>query len=340
MYYIFDTNFYRDIAANRNLKEVENLITTLRQKELGKGIKPMMCSIVAQELISHLDDTGGGTNCTKASVALYLHTGDSKQYALIPLPEVQIAKMIYAVDWKERINTQRAFGTILYELATAKKKCKIIKKYKNEIVQTRNHVLGSESTFADEVEKLFQRYDPSFKLGQLPFGSNSALRKRFLQFIQSQKFEDETLHALLTSVYNLLHAHSYPLPPIAQVSSFGPLLHDFYLRSMVFRRMYFTKLSSNAYDLRVKNHSNYIWDEYVLTAVGNTINGEEIGLVTSDKGIRDTLLKFNPNLKIMTTDEYASFIGIKYLKKEKNFFQKCVAKIKKMCRKIQQKLNG
>lgn len=334
MYYIFDTNFYLDIAANRNFSEVIELMDTIKQKESEKGIKSMMCSVVAQELISHLLDNGGGSSYLRACVALYLHTGNSQHYDMIPLPELQIAKMIFRVDWKQKIDTQNAYGQILYLLASEKNKSNVIIKYRNEITQTRDYVLDAEANFADEIEKAFQQFDPNFKLGQLPFGSNSVLRKQFLQFIQSQQFEDETLLALLVSAYTILQTQGYALPSARKLRTFIPLLHNFYLRSMVFRRMYFTKFSSNCYDLRADNHSNYIWDERIITAVGNTINGEKIGLITSDNGIKDTLLKFDPNLQIMNTDDYATYLGIVNLKKKKNLYQKLVSKIKKWFRKI------
>ncbi len=339
MYYIFDTNFYRDIAVNRGVREVKKLMLKMQQNEAAKNIKPIMCSVVAQELVSHLADDGGGTNCTKACIALYLHTGNSQSFALVPLPEVQIAKMIYGVDWKQKISTQEVYGHILYELSSTSCIPSILKKYNKEIIQTRNHVLGSEATFADEVEKLFQQYDPNFKLGQLPFGNNGVLRKKFLQFIDSKAFEDETLYALLVSVYYYLQNQGYTLLPINQVVNYIPLLHDFYASSMAFRREYFKLFSQNGYDLRSENRSNHIWDEYILSSVGNTINGEEIGLVTSDSKIKEALLKFNPSLKIMSTNEYAALIGITDLKKKRNIFLKCVFAIMNFPRKLRKKLS-
>ena len=108
MYYVFDTNFYRTLAARRTAEDIRALMPRIREAEEKIGVKPMMCSIVAQELLSHLLDQGGGTNCTNACIALYLHTGDRKEFRMIPLPEVQIAKMVFDIDWIQRIQTQES----------------------------------------------------------------------------------------------------------------------------------------------------------------------------------------------------------------------------------------
>jgi hypothetical protein len=214
MYYVFDTNFYRTLAARRTVEEIKELLQRLREKEKKLGIKPMMCSIVAQELLSHLLDQGGGTNCTNACIALYLHVGDRKEFRMIPLPEVQIAKMVFDIDWKQRIQTQESIGIILSELAMTTSTSSIIDKYVTEINQIRNYVFGVENTLADSVEQLFKKYEPNFKLGDLPFGENKTLRKEFLDYIDSANFDLETIMALLFSITYVLQQQGYALPPI------------------------------------------------------------------------------------------------------------------------------
>ena len=76
--------------------------------------------------------------------------------------------------------------------------------------------------------------------------------------------------------------------------------------------MYFKKFSSTAYDLRKDHHSNYIWDEYILSSLGNRINDEEISIVSSDGEMNRAMHDYDPKLKIMTKDEYLSYLGITF----------------------------
>lgn len=315
MYYVFDTNFYRTLAARRTVEEIKELLQRLREKEKKLGIKPMMCSIVAQELLSHLLDQGGGTNCTNACIALYLHVGDRKEFRMIPLPEVQIAKMVFDIDWKQRIQTQESIGIILSELAMTTSTSSIIDKYVTEINQIRNYVFGVENTLADSVEQLFKKYEPNFKLGDLPFGENKTLRKEFLDYIDSANFDLETIMALLFSITYVLQQQGYALPPIEVILPKLSQIYKFYAAALAFRKEYFKRFSQNRMDLRKHNNTNYIWDEYILSSLGNSIGSEQIGIVTSDRCMNETMLNFNPSLKIITTDEYSKEVGINDLVK-------------------------
>lgn len=315
MYYVFDTNFYRTLAARRTAEDIRALMPRIREAEEKIGVKPMMCSIVAQELLSHLLDQGGGTNCTNACIALYLHTGDRKEFRMIPLPEVQIAKMVFDIDWKQRIQTQESIGIILSELAMTNSTSSIIDKYVTEINQIKNYVLGVEETLADSVEQLFKKYELDFKLGDLPFGKNKTLRKEFLDYIDSACFDLDTLLALFISITYLLKQQGYALPPIEVILPKLCQIPKFYAASLAFRKEYFKRFSQNMMDLRKHNNTNYIWDEYILSSLGNSIGSEPIGIVTSDSCMNETMLNFNTSLKIITTDEYSREVGINDLVK-------------------------
>lgn len=312
MYTVFDTNFYRLLASGRSTQEVKEIMPAILEAEKQKGIKSMQCTIVAQELLSHLLDAGRGTNCTNACIALYMHTGNSKEFRLIPLPEVQIAKMVFNIDWSQRIRTQETCGKILSELASTDNIAAVIAKYQKELTQIKTYIHEVEETLAGGIETLFQTFDPTYKMGDLPFGKNKELRKKFLTFIDSYTFEQETIIGLLVSMAIILQQQGYTLSHPEDIPARIRQVPFFYASAMAFRRMYFKKFSSTAYDLRKDNHSNYIWDEYILSSLGNRINDEEISIVSSDGEMNRAMHDYDPKLKIMTKDEYLSYLGISF----------------------------
>ena len=314
MYVVFDTNFYRTLVSRRTTQEVKELMCAIQVAEDKKGITPMQSATVAQELLSHLLDAGNGTNCTNACIALYLHTGNRKEFRMIPLPDVQIAKMVFGVDWEERIKTQEACGLIMSELAATEDVASVIAKYRNELEQIKHYIADVEESLASGVENIFKAYDPNYKMGDLPFGENKNLRRRFLDYIDSSGFEWDTVLALLISIAMRLHQQFYKLPQIENVLINARQVPIFYSAAMAFRKMYFKKFTSSAYDIRKDNHANYIWDEYILTSLGNFIQKEAIGIVTTDTDMNTTMQNFNHKLKIETLEQYSAYLGIDLIK--------------------------
>lgn len=310
MYVAFDTNFYLNLVARKNTQEVKDLIPVIRDAEIKKGITPMMCSIVAQELLSHLLDSGGGAAYTNACIALYLHTGSDKTYRLLPLPEVQIAKMVFDVEWLQRIGTQQAAGTILYELSTSKDIPTTINKFHKEIQSIHDYIADVEKTLADNVERLFRAYDSTFKLGDQPFKNNKEKKDEFLAYLDSNAYDWDTIIALVYSTAYVLRMQNYPFLPIDDILVRFRQVPYFYAVAMEFRRMYFKLYTQNPINIRLKNNANYIWDEYILASIGNRILNEEIGIVSSDGKMNETVHKFNKSLMIMKKDEYLKYIGL------------------------------
>ena len=202
------------------------------------------------------------------------------------------------------------------ELAATEDIASVIAKYKNELGQIKHYIADVEESLASGVENIFKAYDPNYKMGDLPFGENKGLRKRFLDYIDSSGFEWDTVLALLISIAMRLHQQFYSLPLIEDVLLNARQVPTFYAAAMAFRKMYFKKFSSSAYDIREDNHANYIWDEYILSSLGNYIQNEVIGIVTSDTDMKETMHNYNHKLKIENLEQYSSYLGINLTKED------------------------
>lgn len=76
MQYIFDTNFYRNLATNNSLEDGKKIINDFKKQ---KVTRPLFSNIVAIELISHLLDTSPSKQiCYNALVLKFFHCSEVK----------------------------------------------------------------------------------------------------------------------------------------------------------------------------------------------------------------------------------------------------------------------
>lgn len=311
MIVVFDTNVYRNIVSQKSESESVQLIKSIRDKELEKGIIPMMSSTVAMELIKHLHDDKNSRpfkSCALASKIMYKHTGDSENFRMLPLPENQIAMAFFGIYNKKATDTQHNLGRLLYLLSTNFDEA--LEKYSAQIKQVKQFIENGEKTYIECMNALCKQIDPSF-LNWPPFQNNDKKRKEFLDFVRSKSFYEQTAKALLCAVEQDLIAQGERInisdsKRFEQISNF---IKNYEI-PLNFRSWVWSQFVNGDFDPQKKSRANYLWDEYILHFANQTASGKPILLVTSDTKMIDAAKRVNSNCLIKNYDEYLKFLGI------------------------------
>lgn len=314
MIVVFDTNAYRDLCAGKTLDETKALMNTILAKESAMGYKAFMCTTVAMELMYHLQDNQlwkSYRSCIKAAPVMYLHCGDSSNFRLLPLPEVQIAKKIYGVDATFSIATQQAIGGILFDLTQGDPGI-VSLKYSNELAKAHQFIADAEQTLAVEMDNLLSYYDPNYKHDWNPFVNDESNRRKYLNMVNSEGFEEVTARAFIIAVGMMLESKNLisRVPDYKELEQASVVYRENYGASLLFRRRFFNHLAGGGFDITKNSRANYLWDEMILHFAGHSVNGDIILLVTSDGNMKQAALDYKSTTPIMTLAEYLKHIGI------------------------------
>lgn len=314
MIVVFDTNAYRDLVARKSFEESKALMNDIIAKETAMGYKTAMCTTVAMELMYHLQDNqlwNSYRSCINAAPVMYLHCGDAKSFRLLPLPEVQVAKMFYGIEVVSSITTQKTIGQIFYDLSQGDPGT-VALKYSVEIAKAHQFIANAENSLAVEMDNLLAHYDPNYKHDWNPFVNDESSRRKYLNDIDSIGFEIVTAKAFITAVGMMLQSKKYiqKVPEYKDLDKQAVIYRLQYGASLLFRRRFFNHLAGGGFDITKNSRANYIWDEYILHFAGQSINNEPILLVTTDSNMRKAALDYNPNTPIMTLADYLNHIGV------------------------------
>ena len=314
MIVVFDTNAYRDLSARKTSEEANDLMQAILVKESEKGYRAFMCTTVALELMYHLQDNtlwNSYRACIKAAPLMYKHCGDAISFRLLPLPEVQAAKMFYNVEATSSITTQKAVGQILFDL-TQDNAGAVALKYSTELTKARQFITIGEQTLAKEIDKLLSYYDPNYKHDWNPFVNDESNRRKYLNMVDSDDFYLDTAKGFIMAVGMMLQAKGM----ITKVPDYNELDNDanFYIKnygaSLLFRRRFFKYLAGGGFDLTKDSRANYLWDEQILHFAGHTINGEKIMIVTTDAKMKAAVLDYDAKTQVKTLKEYLTMLGM------------------------------
>lgn len=314
MIIVFDTNAYRDLGAGKNIEEAKALMNDILAKESAMGYKAFMCTTVAMELMYHLQDNrlwNSFRSCIKAAPIMYLHCGDAQSFRMLPLPEVQVAKVFYNIEIASSIATQQTIGQIFYAL-TQGDPSKVVLNYPAEITKAHQFIVDAEQTLAVEMDNLLTYFDPNYKHDWNPFVNDESNRRKYLNDIDSDEFEITTAKAFIIAVGMLLQSKNYIkiVPEYKNLDKEAEVYRLQYGASLLFRRRFFNHLAGGGFDITKNSRANYLWDEYILHFAGQSVNGEPILLVTTDGNMKQAALDYNQAIPIMTLIEYLNHLGI------------------------------
>lgn len=313
MIVVFDTNAYRDLAANKTADETYALTQTILEKETQQGIKAFMSTTVAMELLYHLQDNNlwrSYRSCIKAAPAMYLHCGDKDHFRLLPLPETQIAQTFYGVEASSSILTQQSIGKILFDLSQGDA-ATVALSYSAELTKVHQFIEDAENTFATEMDNLLAVYDPNYKHDWYPFVNDESNRRKYLNMVDSDEFFTGTAKSFIIAVGMLLHSKGLinRVPLYNDLDAAADIYVKNYGPSLLFRRRYFKYLAGGGFDITKNSRANYLWDEQILHFAGHEANGEQIMIVTTDANMKSAINDYDTNMPVMTLSEYLVFLG-------------------------------
>lgn len=313
MIVVFDTNAYRGIVRGVAFDKVTLLAEQMIMAEKAKGITAMMCTITAEELLSHLLDDESSlsyNSCLKASVFCYHHCEENAQcFRLLPNPETQIAREYFGHDNQKSINTQNAVGQIL-SLIHGNPNHETIEKHTDILLKIKEHVAGAEQELINQVRKYGKQIDPLFNDWGF-FVNDSKKRLEYLRFIRSNEFEVQSASAFLCAVALELESQGVQLSLTKEeINNQIQTYLKSYPAVVSFRRFFFEQLVNPGFDLSTDSRANYLWDEQILYFVGHKCAREKVLLVTSDKKMIKAANNTGYNSYVMSLDDYRVLLGL------------------------------
>ena len=310
-----DTNFYRKIVEGiptKKMWKVDAIVKELTMAERKMGIKAMMGSIAASELLSHLQDDPQSRDycsCLKACKVMYGHCKvDEKSFNLLPSPQTQIAMEYFCKTNHLAINTQQALGGVMSQIAKLPNR-KTIKKFTSELTQVKKHIQSTELCLINEVLGMCKQIDPSYTDWHL-FVGDKKKRAAYLSFIRSQFFREQTAYAMLIAVnLQLTQQGLLPQTPIVTQNMVNTFVSSYQV-ALSLREFFFSQFLNPGFDLRTKSRANFLWDEQILYFVGKQVENENIILLTSDTKMCDAAQNCGVRDKVMKYDEYIECLGL------------------------------
>ena len=312
-----DTNFYRKLVENVNVRDtrtLDKLIKAVITAEHSKGISAMMGTVSACEILSHLlYDVASRDfkSCLKASRVLYKHCQDgSNSYRLLPSPQTQIAKEYFGFDNQVGLETQLAVGQIFSALAKSTT-LKTINQFAENLSKVKQHIDETENVLIQGIIDYCKSIDPNYTEWNLFVGDKDN-RKKSLTEIRSIAFDNTTALAMLLAVHQQIVAQGYDkVPSKEEMTSMIQTYVKSYKTSLELRRFFWEQLINPGFDLTKKSRANYLWDEQILHFVNHQVGNENVLLITTDDKMVEAAKKCGCRDKVMKYDEYIDFLGIR-----------------------------
>ena len=310
-----DTNYYRKIVEGVSIKKMwklDAIVKELTRAERKMGIKAMMGSIAASELLSHLLDNPKSRDyrsCLKACKVMYNHCrADKDSFRLLPSPQTQIAKEYFGKIDQRAINTQQILGGVMSQIAK-KPKSETITKFSNELTQVKDYIQDTEQCLINEVLGMCRQIDPNYTDWHL-FVGDKKKRTAYLNFVRSQAFKDQTAYAMLIAVKMRLTQQGLMPQTIAVTKQMVNMFVLSYQVALSMREFFFSQFLNPGFDLTTKSRANYLWDEQILFFVNKQVEKEDVILLTSDNKMCDAAQTCNVRNKVKKYDEYINELGL------------------------------
>ena len=293
MFVVFDTNTYRSLVNGLTGQEALDRIAKIKEKEAAKGVRSLISSTVASELITHVLDGGrfeGEGDCTKALRVMYDHCGDSKEYGIVPSPEVQLAKELFSKEDRTGIQTEKAIVEIVYQLYVSPSE---------ETVETLRQNIESIAKHNEEVERMMAGF--LVKLAKIWRTSESSEIEKMNQIRDIQSL------ALISSIatkinYEYQKSDNYfELYKIFETSL--KLYQERYPVPLQMMVDFCKKLPNEKFIPDKPERVNQVWDQRILHVAGQSIQQQPIILVTNDQA----MLESAKNSKAPVTSSNSDF---------------------------------
>lgn len=295
------------------LEDVTLLADQLCTAEKAKGITGMMCTITAEELLSHLLDDESSRDyisCIKASVLCYHHCKENENhFRMLPNPETQVAMEYFGKKNLKAIQTQEAVGQLL-SLIHSSPTHETVVTHTDILQKIKKHVVEAELELIDQIQNYGKLIDPLFSNWGF-FVNDEKNRNKYLTFIKSKSFEEQTAAAFLCAVAMELGSQGIEvLLKQNEVKEQIQVYISSYQAALSIRRFFFEQLTNPGFDLTTNSRANFLWDEQILFFVGHQCSGEKVLLVTSDKKMLNAAVQTGYASDVMSLSDYKVFLGI------------------------------
>ena len=311
---VFDTNVYRDLAANRSRDEALTLLESIKNAEKSKAYIPQFSITVARELISHfIDDenTKGYKECTLGAELQYRHCQNEQgQIWILPTPEEQLSHCFYSVQNKEAIEWQYAIMEIGNDLLRGTYK-EVIANYTDTISGIVKFLEMVEEDLLRYIQEFLLAWNPNYK-GDWNAFKDKGIKKEYFTYLKKEK-EDifhEIADTRLKEIRDDLSRQyiKYVYSPKLLHKNLDIYVNSF--RSSLEMEYQMLEKLPNGIHMDKEAKRNIVWDEQILMVLPNTSKGIPFKLVTSDKGMLSAAKASGLQDKICTRQEYMKDLGL------------------------------
>jgi hypothetical protein len=304
---IFDTNAYRNIAADRDFQDLENDIIKFKSIELEQGITSLMHPIVIKELLYHVvgERDNMHDKCISALKAMYHHCSNGESFRLLADFDLQLGKVFFDTVDPNRERVDKQLGEIVSALAT-KPIENVLKLYQFNLKQIREYVQSNESFFKGQLKTFIKAIDPDAESWTV-FQDDDKMRKKALDYFESKSIEDEiALSYILMTHHNLLEKGLIKKPDSKE--ELKRKANHFQAPIILYKNV-LKKFNQPDFNMDKKSRENFVWDIHLMFIVSShQIKGAPMYLITSDKEMRNAAIQCGFNGKVLSFDEYIEFI--------------------------------
>ena len=307
---IFDTNAYRYLVADKNFAQIDKYMQRIKAREKKNQIETLISPIVAKELLAHVADRKDPSfeKCLKAIKALYLHSGNKKNYSMLASVELLISKTFFGKEIPAKIETNKAIGQMIYHLATNPVE-KTFKRLRKNLIANKDHVFESETTFALEMKQFVSAIDPN-AVGWQIFPNDPLKRAIALTNIRSENASNQIGLGYIFMVYHLL-VLSGEIKPCDNEELYrkAESLVQMFPEPIALFKQVMENLVNSEFNILENSRSNFVWDIHLMFNVGNhQVDGSKLYFVTADKAIIRTAIGENAKYSILTFEEYMEYL--------------------------------
>lgn len=310
---IFDTNSYRQFVLGKDNIELHVTISELLILEEKKGLRAYVTNVVGMELMANLAEGENGvnfSNCRDSLIAMSHHCYEkgTDLSRLIPPPLFHIANLVFGVLPINYNRQSRNISNLYNQFQLNNGLPANFFTKANFYEDLKNYALKTEENFAENIHNLINSARQNI-IAQNPKLTDKIVRQKLVKYLQSNDFKLIFSIQILKDVAKELDLH----PSDNQLIDMANYLSDKLPLTIGFFKWITTKLAKNDIDIKSKKSRgkrwNWIWDFQLTFLISeHAIDGGSVILVTSDSEIKAILNEFNFHNRVMTLQEYMTFI--------------------------------
>ncbi len=309
---IFDTNAYRNIATDKDVKDIETAVLHFKQLEQKNQIVSLMHPIVIKELLYHVAGERNSLHylCVKALKAMFFHCGDNVRFGVLADFDLQISRFFFKVidPNRERIDTQ--LGEIVCALGL-KDTDHVLKRYQYNLKQIRAQIKETEDFFKNQLKGFIKKIDPNADSWSI-LQNDANKRKKAIEYFKSEQIEKEISLGYISMAYqNLLSKGLIPTESNESLLKKGEVFREIFQAPIQLYKSLLQKFVQPEFDMDSKSRENFVWDIHIMFTIGDhVVSGtiSQLYLITSDNEMINAAKNAGFLSKVFSYPEYIELI--------------------------------